>query len=160
MFRIRERLNVCPDETKEGFERTSVLESPAHWWVGKNDRVKNEKEPATFLVWAWTLGAITSEKSKVELVPDITEGERTAFGLRVSGTIEPPMELYFDKEEHRLVRIDWRTDIHRFSEWKEHDGVNYPSRCIGYKKATGKPWYLTEVLELERLKELPEGLNR
>lgn len=160
LFRIKERLNVSSDESKKGFERSSVLEPPAHWWVGKNDRVKNEKEPATFLVWGWTLGAITSEKSKVEAVPDVTEGERALFGLRVGGTIEPPMELYFDKEENRLVRIDWRTDIHRFSEWKEHDGVKYPSRCVGYKKATGKPWYFTEILELERLKELPEGLAR
>jgi len=31
---------------------------------------------------------------------------------------------------------------------------------VGYKKSTGKPWYFSEIVELERLKELPEGLNR
>lgn len=33
-------------------------------------------------------------------------------------------------------------------------------RCVGYNKATGKPWYFTEIVELERLKELPEVLKR
>lgn len=121
LFRIRERLNVSPDPKKKGAERMSVLEPPKYWWVGKRERVKEEKEPATFLVWAWTLGALTDPKSKLEVIPEVTESDKPAFGLRVSGTITPPMDLYFDKAEGRLVRIDWRQDLHRFSEWKEHD---------------------------------------
>lgn len=160
LFRIKERLNVSPDPDKKGNERVSVLEPPNYWWVGKKERVKEEKEPATFLVWAWTLGAVTDKKSKLEAVPEITEGDKPAVGVRVSGTITPAMDVYFDKESGKLVRIDWRADIHRFSEWKEHDGAKYPSKCVGYKKATGKPWYYTEILELERLKELPAGLKR
>jgi len=160
LFRIRERLNVSPDPEKKGNERVSVLEPPKYWWVGKKERVKEDKEPATFLVWAWTLGAMTDPASKVEMISEITESDRTAFALRVSGTINPPMDLYFDKAESRLIRIDWRADTHRFSEWKEHDGVKYPARCVGYKKATGKPWYFSEIIELQRLQELPEGLTR
>jgi hypothetical protein len=160
LFRIKERLNVTPDPMKKGNERVSVLEPPTYWWVGKKERVKEEKEPATFLVWAWTLGVLTDPKSKIETVPDIKDGETSAFGLRVSGTITPPMEIYFDTEKSLLLRVDWRSDIHRFSDWKEHDGVKYPSKCVGYKKASGKPWYYTEILELERLKELPKGLMR
>jgi len=160
LFRIRERLNVSSDPDKKGSERVSVLEPPNYWWLGKQERVKDEKEPATFLVWAWTLGVLTDPKSKVEAIPEITELDKPAVGLRVSGTITPPMDLYFDKAESRLVRIDWRADIHRFSAWKEHDGVKYPAKCIGYKKNTGKPWYFSEILELERLKELPDGLKR
>jgi hypothetical protein len=38
--------------------------------------------------------------------------------------------------------------------------VWYASKCVGYKLATGKRWYHTEILELERLKELPAGLER
>jgi hypothetical protein len=160
LFRIKERLNVSSDPDKKGNERVSVLEPPKYWWVGKRERVKEEKEPATFLVWAWTLGALTDAKSKLAAVPELKDGDKALVGVRVSGTIDPPMELYFDKETHKLVRIDWRADIHRFSEWKEHDGAKYPSKCVGYKKATGKPWYFTEILELERLKELPTGLKR
>jgi hypothetical protein len=38
--------------------------------------------------------------------------------------------------------------------------LNYPAKCVGYKKATGKPWYFSEIVSLERLDELPEGLKR
>ena len=160
LFRMKERLNVSSDPEKKGSERVSVLEPPAHWWLGKKDRVKDDKEPATFLVWGWTLGALTEPKSKVEAIPEIMEADRPALGLRVSGTVDPAMDLYFDKATSLLVRIDWRSDIHRFSDWKEHDGAKYPAKCIGYKKASGKPWYFTEILELERLQELPAGLTR
>lgn len=163
LFRTRERVNVSSDPEKKGSVRVSVYEPPKYWWTGKNERVKNEKapeEPATFLVWAWTLGVLTDPASRVEVIPEITESDQPAFGLRVSGTITPAMDLYFDKSKSRLVRIDWRSDIHRFSDWKEHDGVKYPAKCVGYKKATGKPWYFSEVIELDRLKELPAGLKR
>lgn len=160
LFRLRERLNVSPDPEKAGNERVSVIEPPTHWWLGKKERVEEEHEPAIFLVWAWTLGALTDPRSQVEVIPEITEADQPAFGLRISGTIDPPMDLYFDRSESRLVRIDWRNDIHRFSDWKTHDGVRYPARCVGYKKNTGNPWYFTDILEVERLKELPAGLER
>ncbi len=39
--------------------------------------------------------------------------------------------------------------------------MKYPAKCIGYKKKNdGKPWYFSEILKLERLKELPKGLKR
>lgn len=163
LFRTRETVNVSSDPKKKAPERVSVYEPPKYWWTGKKERVKNEvmpDEPATFLVWAWTLGMLTDPASKLAVIPDVIESGKPAIGLRVSGTVKPPMDLYFDKSESRLVRIDWRSDIHRFSDWKELDGVKYPAKCVGYKKATGKPWYFSEILELERLKDLPEGLKR
>ena len=160
LFRIKERLIVSSDPKAKSQERISVLEPPQYWWMGKVERVKDEQEPATFLVWAWTLGALTDPKSKVEAIPEIVEADKPAFGLRVSGTINPAMDLYFDKSDSRLVRIDWRQDVHRFSDWKEHDGVKYPAKAVGYKKASGKPWYFSEIVELERLKELPKEYQR
>lgn len=163
LFRTRETVNVSTDPEKKVPARVSVYEPPKHWWTGKTERVKDEQqpaEPATFLVWAWTLGILTDPATKLELLPEIVESDQPAVGLRVSGTVTPAMDLYFDKATSRLVRIDWRSDIHRFSDWREHDGVRYPAKCVGYKKATGKPWYYSEILELERLKELPEGLKR
>lgn len=163
LFRTRETVNVSSDPAKKVAERVSVYEPPKYWWTGKNERVKDEKkpdEPAIFLVWAWTLGMLTDPASKLEVIPDVVESEKPAFGLRVSGTVSPAMDLYFDKAENHLVRIDWRSDIHRFSDWREHDGVKYPAKCAGYKKSTGKPWYFSEIIELKRLEELPEGLKR
>lgn len=160
LFKITERLNVSSDPDKKPNERTSVLEPPEHWWLGKKDRVVADKEPAIYLVWAWTLGALVDPASKVELIPAILESEKPALSLRISETINPPMDLYFDQESSRLLRIDWRSDIHRFSNWKEHDGMWYPANCVGYKKASGKPWYFTEIIALERLESLPDGLQR
>lgn len=163
LFRTRETVNVSSDPGKKVPERVSVYEPPKYWWTGKNERVKDEQkpdEPAIFLVWAWTLGVLTDPASKLELIPDVVESDKPAFGLRVSGTVSPAMDLYFDKGESRLVRVDWLSDIHRFSDWKEHDGVKFPAKCAGYKKATGKPWYFSEIIELERLTELPGGLKR
>lgn len=160
LFRIKEQLNVSSDPLKKGSERISVLEPPKFWWVGKKERVKEEKEPATFLVWAWTLGMLTDPASKVEVIDGVTENEALTLGLRVSGSVTPPLDMQFDAKDHRLVRIDWRNDIHRFSDWKEHDGTRYPAKCVGYKKASGKPWYFSEIKELERLSELPAGLTR
>ncbi len=135
----------------------SILEMPGWWWINKKERAD---EPAKFDVWAWTLGMLVDEKSKVEVVPDITDEGRAAFGLRVSGTVDPPMDLYFDKETSLLLRIDWRSDFYRFSEWQEHDGVKYASKTVIFKKAGGKPWFFHEVTEVERLKALPEGVTR
>lgn len=160
LFRMKERLNVSANPDAKGSERVSVLEPPEHWWLGKTDRVKEQMEPATYLVWAWTMGALVDPKSKIETVPDVTENDQPAFGLRIGATINPPLEMYFGKTDNRLVRIDWRSDIHRFSDWKEHDGFKYPAKVVGYKKNTGKPWYFTEILEIERLSELPAGLPR
>lgn len=160
LFRVKEHLIIGSDPEGKGFERISVLEPPRAWWSNGQERVSEQKEPAIFLVWAWSLQALVDPKSKIEALPEIKEKETAAFGLRVSQSIDPPLEMYFDSIDNRLVRIDWRSDIHRFSQWKQHDGVGYAAKCVGYKKDSGKPWYFSELLEVERLKELPEGLKR
>ena len=161
LFRIKEKLVIGSEFTgKTGTDRVSVLEPPQHWWLGKKDRVKEDKEPAIFLVWIWTLAPLTDPATKVEALPDLTDDGVACTGLRISGTVTPAMDVYFNKQDHRLVRVDWRTDFHRFDDWKELDGLKYPARTTGYKKASGKPWYQTNIVEVTRLTELPEGLSR
>jgi len=157
LFRMKEKFNSGVTLDPKGTARESVLEPPESWWLGKAER---QKEPAKYVVWAWTLGAVTDPKSKLESIADVSEDEKPLAGIRVSGTIAPPMELYFTKTDHRLVRVDWREDIYRFSDWKEHDGARYPAKCVMFKKSTGKPWFYHEIIEIERLKELPAGLSR
>lgn len=70
LSRINERLNVSSDPDAKGNERVSVLEPPKYWWLGKRER---GPEPAKFLAWAWTLGALTDPASTVEAIPAITE---------------------------------------------------------------------------------------
>lgn len=160
IFRMKEEFHSGDTpEPKGGKEtpRESICEAPDHWWLGKKER---GEEPAKFDVWGWTLGAITDAKSKIEALPDVADEGKPLFGLRVSDTVKPAMDLYFDKETNLLVRIDWRADTYRFSEWKDCDGVKYPSRCIIHKKATGKPWFYHRILELERMTELPPDIKR
>lgn len=156
LFGMRERLIGNPDGVKTGTERVFVLEPPKYWWRNKRDR---EGEPAKLLVWAWTLGALTDPKSKLTAVDPINDGQAELFGIEVSETITPPLRMYFNKEDKLLARIDWRGSTHRFSEWKELDGLKYASRAIGYTRG-GKAWYQSDILELTRLQELPEGLTR
>lgn len=160
LFKISERLKVGTDPNKPASERTSILEPPKYWWIGKRERVSEEKEPATFLVWAWTLGMLLDDESKIELIKDVDAEVPPTIGLRVSGTVDPAMELYFDSSTYLLSRIEWRADIHRFSEWREIDGWRYPSKCVGTKKTTGKDWYVTEILNFETLDSLPTNLSR
>lgn len=160
LFRMKERLALGADPAKPGSPRTTVVEPPGHWWAGTRDRVTAEKEPAVYLVWAWTLGALVDPKSKLETLPDAKHEDREVYGIRISETISPPMDLYFDRTTRRLATIEWRADRHVFSDWREVDGVHYPARCIGYKLKDGKRWYGTEIVELERLQDLPAGVSR
>jgi hypothetical protein len=161
LFRIQEIFHFGdkpePAEGKKRSTRASVIEPPKYWWLGKKERAE---EPAKYDVWAWTLGIFTAPESKIEVIPDMTDDGKTCFGLRVSGSVDPAMDFYFDKATSLLHRLDWRGDFYRFTEYKEHDGAKYASRTVIYKKAGGKPWFFHEVTGVERLKELPEGLVR
>ena len=161
LFRIEEIFHFGdkpePVEGKKRSTRESVLEMPGLWWLKGKERAD---EPAKFDVWAWTLGILVDPKAKVEGIPDKEDGGKALFGLRVSAVVDPAMDLYFDPETSLLTRIDWRGDIYRFSDHKEHDGAKYASRTIIYKAASGKPWFFHEVTAVERLAALPEGVVR
>jgi hypothetical protein len=109
-------------------------------------------------VRAWSLDLLVDEKSKIEVVPDLTDEGKACFGLRVSDSVTPAMDFYFDKETSLMHRLDWRGDYYRFSDWKENDGLKYASKTIIFKKKDDKPWFFHEVTELERLAKLPDDL--
>ena len=160
-FTFKDRVLIGEKDTGFGTKRESVLDAPRHWWlkaqVGYSER---KDEPARFLVWAWTLRAITDASSTIAKIPDVKDGDTELWGLRVSGSVTPAMDLYFARTNDLLARIDWRSDIHRFSNWKSTAaGFKYPARVVGYKKATGKIWYFDDVTELTPLKELPEKVR-
>jgi hypothetical protein len=160
-FTFKDRVLIGEKDTGFGAKRESVMDAPRHWWLKSPGGYTERKgEPAVFLVWAWTLRALTDPASTIETVPDLKDGDLELWGLRVSGSVMPAMDLYFTRSTHLLARIDWRADIHRFSDWKTLPaGVKYPARVVGYKKTTGKIWYFDDVLEVTPLKELPEQLQ-
>lgn len=160
-FTFKDRVLIAEKDTGFGTKRESVMDAPRSWWLKTPAGYTERKtEPAKFLVWGWTLGAITDSASTVETIPDVKDGDQELWGLRVSGTITPPMELYFARTNDLLARIDWRSDIHRFTDWKSAPGgFKYPARVVGHKMATGKIWYFDEVTEVTPLSELPEAVR-
>jgi hypothetical protein len=160
-FMFKDRVLLGETDTGFGTKRESVVDAPGHWWLKAASGYKERSgEPANFLVWAWTLRALTDAASTIEVIPDVKDGGAELWGLRVSGSVTPAMDLYFTRTENLLARIDWRSDIHRFSDWRSTaGGFKYPARVVGHKKATGKIWYFDEVLEVTPLKELPEQLR-
>ncbi|MFZ4766548.1 MAG: hypothetical protein ACOYMN_16470 [Roseimicrobium sp.] len=158
-FRIKEIYHFGstpePAEGKKRSTRESILSQPDKWWINKKER---GTEPAKDDVRAWSLDLLVDAKSKFESIPDLTDEGKSCLGLRVSGSVTPAMDFYFDKETSLLHRLDWRGDFYRFSAWKEHDGLKYASKTIIFKVNGGKPWFFHEVTEIERLAQLPAEL--
>ena len=144
-----------PAAGKKRSTRESIFSQPDQWWLNKKER---GVEPAKDDVRAWSLDLLADEKSSFEIIPDLTDEGKSCAGLRVSGSVTPAMDFYFDKETTLLHRLDWRGDFYRFSDWKEHEGLKYASKTIIFKKKDGKPWFFHELTEIERLAKLPEGL--
>ena len=157
LFRMEERYNSGKERVSPGTSRVSVVEPPTSWWIGSKER---GTEPAKITTWAWTLGVLNDPKSKLELLPELTDGEKPLTGLRVTESVDPAIDMYFDKSTYELVRVDWRNDIYRFSEWKDFDGTRYPAKCAMFRRNSGEPWFFHEIFAIERLKELPDGLKR
>jgi hypothetical protein len=157
LFRMEERYNAGKEAVTPGTPRVSVVEPPKSWWIGTKER---GTEPAKITAWAWTLGVLKDPKSKLELLPDMTDNEKSFSGLRITESVDPALDMYFDKETYELVRVDWRNDSYRFSDWKDFDGTKYPAKCAMFRRNSGEPWFFHEIVTIERLQELPEGLQR
>lgn len=160
IYRLKETFHFGetaePPAGKKRSVRDSILSQPDHWWINKKER---GADPAKDDARAWSLDLLVDAKSRFELIHEIVDEGRTCLGLRVTGSVTPAMSFYFDKETYLLRRLDWRSDFYRFSEWKEHDGLRYASRTVIFKTKSGVPWFFHDITELERLAQLPAGLN-
>jgi len=153
-FKMVERYNAGAEKAPptKSQSRNSILQPPKIWTVEGNER---GAEPAKFVVWAWTLGLLNDPATQLQKIPGVQESGATTQAVRASGTVTPAMDLHFDSQTFRLIRIDWRDDIYRFSEWREIDGTGFPSQTAIWKKMADKPWFFHEVLSVERLTSLP-----
>ncbi|MFM7057897.1 MAG: hypothetical protein ACKO2P_13335 [Planctomycetota bacterium] len=153
-FRLVERYNAGAEKAQpeKSQSRTSILQPPKVWTVGGKER---GEEPAKFVVWAWTLGILDDPQTTREPIPGLEEAGVSTLAIRVSGTVRPAMDLHFDPSTLRLIRVDWRDDIYRFSDWREHDGAGFHAQTAIWKKKADKPWFFHEVVSVERLAALP-----
>lgn len=170
LFRFRERVLItstpaAPPAADEKENRTSVVQVAGDWWIGT---AKRDKDKVRVLCWAWSLRILLDPKSRIQVLEEITVADKPAWGLRVSESIQEPVDLYFDRESKRLIAIDYTDTRHVFSQWKKTDeGHSYPSHVVGTRflsRPSGtleeKQWYQTDILELTPLKELPAGLSQ
>ncbi len=145
-------------DTAKGTERTSILQPPKLWFVGKTERVEEENKGAVCHdVWMWLLGPLVDPTTKLETVPDIVIADKPAHGLSVSGSIEPGIRAYFDAATHDLVRFVWKEKQFHFSQPVAVDGTRVPSRCVLTGK-DGKELIRTELRDIQRLAEFPADL--
>ena len=169
LFRFRERILVtaapaAPVTADEKGNRTSVVEVAGDWWLGAS---KRGKDKVRVLCWAWSLRILLDPKSKIEVLPETAINGKPAFGLRVTESLAEPIDLLFDKDDQRLVAIDYTDTRHFFSEWKKtSEGHSYPSHVVGHRftdRTKGMlnemQWYQTDILELTPLSELPAELK-
>lgn len=157
-FRFSETYVLAGRE--KGTDRTSVIQPPGLWYVGQRERVSQEnKGGVCHDVWMWTLGPLADAKTKLELLPDAAVDGKAAHVLKVSGTVEPAMNVSFDAATHDLLKIDWKGEQFFFSAPMEVDGTRVPSKCVLLGK-TGKERMRTELKKIERLTELPAALPK
>ncbi len=69
-FTFKDRVLIGDKDTGFASKRESVMDAPRHWWLKTSEGYSERKgEPATFLVWAWTLRALTGPASTVDACP-------------------------------------------------------------------------------------------
>ena len=141
VFRFHERVLITSTPTplvagETKGNRTSVVKVGGSWWVGTN---KRNKDKVRVLCWAWSLRILLDHKSRIEAIRDIVVDKKPAFGLRVTGSVKEPIDLFFDKELKRLSAIDYTDSRHLFSDWQEtKEGHLYPAHVAGFRFADRK----------------------
>lgn len=139
---------------EKGTERTSTLQPPHLWYVGKTERVSEEnKGGVCHDVWMWTLAPLVDPATKLEALPDTSVEGKPARGLKVSGSIKPAMNVFFDAATDDLLKIEWKGEQFFFSAPMQVDGTRVPSQCVLIGK-TGKERMRTELKKIERLPAL------
>ncbi len=153
VFTFSETYRIAGRE--KGVARTSTLSPPSLWYVGKTERVAEEgKGLICHDVWMWTLAPLVHPKTKLESLPATEVEGRAVGGLKVSGSIEPAMLVYFDATTDDLVKIEWRGEQFFFSQPLAVDGTRVPSKCVLIGKS-GKERMRTEIHTITRLAALP-----
>ncbi len=145
---------------EKSVERTSTLQPPHLWYVGKTERVSEEnKGGVCHDVWMWTLAPLIDPATKLEFLPDTTVDGKSAHGLKVSGSIKPAMNVFFDAATDDLLKIEWKGEQFFFSAPMLVDGTRVPSQCVLLGK-NGKERMRTELKKIERLAALPSALPK
>ncbi len=140
-------------------DRTSIVIPPKLWLVGYVERVPGEyNEAVATSVWMWTLVPLVHPATKLEFAPDTLVAGRKARGLKITGSIESPIEAYFDAATHDIVKMVWNSQQFFFWNPVEVSGTRVPSRTVLIRRS-GKEGFRAELRDIQRLEELPPELG-
>ena len=97
-------------ESSNANPREALLVPPTAWYQdGKNLATGNaDRTEKAYLVWVWTLAPLLALDSKLTLLPESTVGGKPIVGVRLTRDQQKDIDIYFEKENKRLARIDWR----------------------------------------------------
>jgi hypothetical protein len=116
-------------------------------WVagpGKVEEIaKRELEPLleeVYMIWIETLAPLRDRAFELTLLPDERIDRRPAQVVRVSHKDHADAKLFFDRETHLLVKVQFRGQQgalgvlkeYVFSDYKEFDGLRMPRRQVEY----------------------------
>ena len=151
--------SLTEGQSGPGEQRTLILASQSLWFVGSVGQVPQfAKGEVPADRWMWTLKPLVHPATHLDFLPDLAIDGRLAHGLKVSGSIEPAMQAYFDSATKDLVRIDWKGDRILFSNPVEVSGTRVPAQSLLYR-GNEKHGVRTELSEVRRLEELPPALG-
>ena len=152
-------IGAAPDA--KGTPRDAWLAFPDAWYQNRvNIAAGNaDRTDKAWLAWVWSLGALTDPGTKLSALPDSRLKDRLIKGLRVSRENRKDIDIYFDADDHKLARIDWRAYQIDFSDWKEANGFKYPAEAFVRRK-DGSLHLRTVFQSLEVVPELPADLKK
>jgi hypothetical protein len=128
------------------------------------DGAVNEMLEGMHQVRAETLVPLLDEKvHSLSLLPECKIGCRKAIGVTVKAKNHQDIDMYFDKENHLLVKTRRKgptfsgedlVEEYFFSDHKKTDGIVWPRKIVVYWD--GKKHHEVEVTEIKLSKQIPE----
>jgi hypothetical protein len=94
----------------------------------------------TYMIWIETLAPLRNREFELKLLPEERIDRRPTQVVRVSHKDHADAKLYFDRDTHLLVKVQFRTQVgtlgvlkeYTFSEYKEFEGLRMPTRQVEY----------------------------
>ena len=124
-----------------------------------------ETKEQTYAGWVTTLVPLQDKRFTLETIGEVTVNGRPAAGVKVSSKDHRDVKLYFDKENHLLVKSEGtvksdelggkevREEV-TYSDYRTVDGIKTPMKM--QIQRDGQKYVQSEITELKNLKSVDE----
>jgi translation elongation factor EF-1beta len=139
------------------------------FWIsvmGKTKEIDDEKlvkeiKENLYVEQVTNLTGLKDKKYELSALGEVKVNDKAAVGVRVSAKGRRDVNLYFDKENHRIVKSEFRsfdimtqkeTNVEKiYSNYKEVQGVQTPMRIV--VQQDGQPFLDLEISEVRYLEK-------